>query len=149
MASGNYSGDPNIIVNYDAIREINDIFKTYNPVKPNLSFNAFVLYAMDSSYIDITYECEFDNIFKFFYKHTTFVCTIKIPPSRLGVSKNEIEILWEGLELLEKEGWHYDKKFEDFHYSRYVCDFPPPEERQKLIDLLKKVYSFPLTKACK
>lgn len=149
MASGNYSGDPNIIVNYDAIREINDIFKTYNPVKSNRSFNTFVLYAMNGLYIQIRYECEFDNIFTFFYQHPSFTYIIKVPSSRVGVLKNEIEILWEGLELLEKEGWQYDKIFEDSYYGRYVYDFPPPEERQKLIDLLKKVYSFPLTKACK
>lgn len=144
--------DPGISVDYDAIDEINKMFKPQIIYNDNNRFNCFTLYAKGNNRITITYEDEFDNFRIYYSLHApedNSLFMIYIPPNKNGLTKNEVESYWEMLDFLEKEGYTYDKKHDDAMYAHYVYDFPPPEERQKLLDLLKKVYSMSLTKACK
>ena len=148
-----YDVDPGISVDHDAIDEINKMFKPQITYKNNNRFNCFILYAKGDNRITVTYEYEFDN-FRIYYSlrapEYNHLFKISIPPNRFGLTKNEVESYWEMLDFLEKEGSMYDKQHgDDDMYARYVYDFPPPEKRQKLLDLLKKVYSMSLTKACK
>ena len=74
---------------------------------------------------------------------------IVIPPNKYyGLNKQSIEAMWETTKMLEEEGWHYDQKLRYIPSIHYVYDFPEPVDRPRLIDLLRQLFTFPLTKGC-
>ena len=147
--------DPYINIDYDAVREITDILSTYP--EPRQDCNEFVLYVKNNTYSSLWYERDPYPRIGIVYCSRLVVTgaveillSLVIPPNKsYGLTRKNVESMWNLIDLLETEGWSYDKKLTYNPYLQHIHDFPPPEERPKLIYLLKRLFSFPLTKACK
>ena len=152
MASGDRSVDSGISIDHDVVKEINKIFKS-NSMYGLYPYTEFILYIRERCYFMITYEKARDDTFIFTYKAPTHlhpITRIRVDPSHLfNITKPEIELLYQMFDLVEIEGWQYSNLVNARHKVYSIYNFPPPEERQKLVDLLKRLFSFPLTKGCK
>lgn len=64
-----------------------------------------------------------------------------------GLTSKDVDNLWIFITLLEKDGWTYEQEIQNDNEDCYFKHHHPPVEyRPKFIDLLKKVYTIPMTK---
>ena len=142
-----YPIDPNIIENKDVINEIRKLF----PVDDKDEGQYYMYLLTDVKHGNIAINIAANYIM--LRMSNTKRC-LSLPATRYsGLSRKSVELFWDLISLLEEYGWKFDQKenwgdwgTDDEGRPTATYDYPLPENRAKFIQLLKKVYTMPMTK---
>ena len=138
--------DPTIIENKDVINEIRKLFPVDD--KGEGIFYMYELTDDKNSGIRIHITAKY-----FWLRSSEFKRSMSFPATNhSGLSKEDVIQFWNIIPFLEEYGWEFDKKEDWIALARpgdqivASYDYPLPENRALFIELLKKVYTVPMTK---
>ena len=147
--------DPSIIIDYDAIKAILTMFPDEG-VEDDYDSRKHMLMIKNEKEIIIRRNKD-QMIFNIYYVvhddtlHDAYIEAIYLhmpPRPNVKLTKEDVEQFIPIVSQLEKDGWTYDAKergrSSDNQTTSY--DYPLPKNRALFIELLKKVYTLPMTK---
>ena len=139
-----YPVDPNIIENKNAINEIRKLF----PVDDEGEGQYYMFLITDEKHGAIAIGIAANYVM--LRMSNTKRC-ISLPATKYsGLTRKSVEQFWNLIPIIEEHGWEFEKK-EDWGTDvegrpTASYDYPLPENRSLFVELLKKVYTMPLTK---
>tara|TARA_R110002049_G_scaffold1641_4_gene12485 strand:+ start:10736 stop:11194 length:459 start_codon:yes stop_codon:yes gene_type:complete len=134
--------DPSIIIDYGAAKALVDMFP--REIDDNLRIHCLMM--NDGIYI-ATSRCRQHLWFGIKTNEKYRKTHVSVPLGAQGLNKDEVETLLAISKCLEIYGWTYDEDVcKDWEKETVSCDYPLPENRAEFIELLKKVYTLPMTK---
>ena len=139
-----YPIDPNIIENKDVINEIRKLF----PVDDKGEGQYYMYLLTDAKHGNIAINIVANYIM---LRMSGIKRCISLPANKYsGLSRKSVELFWDLIPIIEEHGWKFVKKedwgMDDEGRLTATYDYPLPENRALFIELLKKVYTLPMTK---
>ena len=133
--------DTSIIIDENAIAEIKTLFP-YNDESFDEKY--YVLMQNEHGFIMLDFR---DNGNVIALDGDGYNQILMPPNDFSGLKRKDIVRLLDTISRLEKYGWIIDRVEEQMNkYPNAIYGYPLPENRAKFIQLLKKVYTMPMTK---